>query len=123
MAPRPARWFRSHVRLARRCPRSRCGKGAGSPSRNPFRRARIPRCVRHPASLSVTMRLILKGENMDEPPVCLDCAVRAPHTGSGHTLISVYGWRLSRETLPDRTIKAVWRCGACWRTHKARRTS
>jgi hypothetical protein len=51
--------------------------------------------------------------------VCVGCGKSAPKTETNYTLISPkYGWRLSREKLPNGSYRAEWRCPNCWREKK-----
>jgi hypothetical protein len=52
--------------------------------------------------------------------VCTDCAIEAPSTESAYTLISSrFGWRLQYEANAKGEREPKWRCGDCWRKHKA----
>ena len=54
---------------------------------------------------------------------CIDCGKLSPETDTNYTLISSqFGWRLTRQRLPDGTFAVEWRCPDCWREHKKHKT-
>lgn len=57
--------------------------------------------------------------SLHERETCLDCGALSPETSERQTLTSSMGWRFMRERGPDGSLRAVWRCGKCWRAHKA----
>jgi hypothetical protein len=54
---------------------------------------------------------------------CIDCGKQSPETDTNYTLISSqFGWRLTRQRLPDGSFAVEWRCPDCWREHKRGKT-
>jgi hypothetical protein len=55
-----------------------------------------------------------------ERPHCVVCGASAPETNTDQTLISAtFGWRLTRQALPDGSRALEWRCPSCWKRQKA----
>ncbi len=53
--------------------------------------------------------------------VCVDCRRPSPETQTQYTLISKYGWRVTRTHATDGEMTLEWRCSACWAVYKTRR--
>ena len=52
-----------------------------------------------------------------ERPTCVECKTSLPETHSDTSLVSRFGWRLSRA----KEGGIEWRCPACWKRFKARK--
>ena len=57
---------------------------------------------------------------MAERAHCVDCFLQAPEDKDA-SLISAFGWRLTRSRLQDGSLSLEWRCPPCWQRLKATR--
>jgi hypothetical protein len=55
---------------------------------------------------------------MMKPDQCTDCDVVAPRSDTNHTLVSSFGWRLSRRVEPNGKYILEWRCPECSRKQR-----
>ena len=55
---------------------------------------------------------------MMKPDQCTDCDTDAPRSDTNHTLVSSFGWRLSRRVDANGKYILEWRCPECSRKQR-----